>query len=167
MKVGRRSRRRYVCLLCAIAHLLVLKAGDARQKTEIRSSAQAALDAMTPDDCFTAGVAGDYGEVCLEFLRIFDVSDMDPARLLPDISDFKRALCVLFVEGYVLCEDEEPCVDAAAKKTTTLAKIALETVENPLVLKCSGISNLRRKISNAMREMTNWHARNDKCHSAA
>ena len=88
----------------------MLKAGDARQKTEIRSSAQAALYAMTPDDCFTTGAAGDYGEACLEFLRIFDVSDMDPARLLPEISIFKRALYVLFVEGYVLCEPSPACV---------------------------------------------------------
>ena len=77
-------RRRYVCLLRAIAHLLVLKAGDARHTPEIRASAQAALDALTPEDCFTAGVAGDYGEVCVEFLRAFHTSDMDPARLTPE-----------------------------------------------------------------------------------
>jgi len=127
-------RRRYVCLLRAIAHLLVLKAGDMRQKPEVRARAQAALDAMTPEDCFTAGVAGDYGEVCLEFLRVFDVTDMDPARLTPELYDFKRALHTFFVEGYLLCESDPACVDAAGK---TLAQIALEAVDKPLVLRHS------------------------------
>ena len=127
-------RRRYVCLLRALAHLLVLKAGDMRLQPDIRARAQAALEAMTPEDCFTAGVAGDYGEVCLEFLRVFDVSDMDPARLMPEISDFKRALHAFFVEGYLLCEPDPACVDAAGK---TLAQIALEAVEKPLVLRRS------------------------------
>ena len=110
-------RRRYVCLLRAIAHLLVLKAGDERLKGKIRARAQAALDAMTPADCFIAGVAGDYGEVCLEFLRVFDVTDLDPARLEPEMSDFKRALHTFFVDGYVLCDPNPACVDAAAKKS--------------------------------------------------
>ena len=127
-------RRRYVCLLRAIAHLLVLKAGDMRLKPDQRARAQAALEAMTPADCFTAGVAGDYGEVCLEFLRIFDVADMDPARLTPEMYDFKRALRTFFVDGYLLCEPDAACVDAAGK---TLTQIAVEAVMEPLVLRSS------------------------------
>ena len=88
---------------------------------------------MTPADCFIAGVAGDYGEVCLEFLRVFDVTDLDPARLEPEMSDFKRALHTFFVDGYVLCDPNPACVDAAAKKKT-LSQIAVEAVSHPLVL---------------------------------
>ena len=60
---------------------------------------------------------------------------MDPSRLLPEISDFKRALHVFFVQGYFLCDDGgSACVDDAAK---TLAQIALEAVLEPLVLRRS------------------------------
>ena len=51
-----------------------------------------ALQTMTRTDCFTVGLAGDYSEVCLECLRVFDVADADPARLLPEMQDFMQAL---------------------------------------------------------------------------
>ena len=74
-------RRRYVCLLRAIAMVLATKAGDARQGSDVQRRAEAALAAMAKsEDCFVAGLAADYGEVCLEFLRKFDVTDHDPAR---------------------------------------------------------------------------------------
>ena len=46
---------------------------------ETRRAAQQSLEAMDGKDCFVAGLAGDYGEVCLKFLRYFDVRDHDPA----------------------------------------------------------------------------------------
>ena len=39
-------------------------------------------------DCFIAGLAGDYGEACLEFLRYFDVRDHDPARAAGEVDAF-------------------------------------------------------------------------------
>ena len=48
------------------------------------------------------------------------------------MADFKRALHTFFVDGYVLCDPDPACVDAAANKT--LSQIAVEAVSHPLVL---------------------------------
>ena len=62
-------RRRYVCLLRAIAMVLATKAGDQRQDSKVQHRAGEALKAMPKmEDCFVAGLAGDYGEVCFGFL---------------------------------------------------------------------------------------------------
>jgi len=54
-------RRRYVCLLRALPQFLAIRAGDQRQAPKIRAAAETALEAMTGADCFTAGLAGDFG----------------------------------------------------------------------------------------------------------
>jgi hypothetical protein len=41
----------------------------------LMEAAHQALAAMDGKDCFIAGLAGDYGEVCLKCLRLFDVRD--------------------------------------------------------------------------------------------
>ena len=87
-------RRRYVCLLRQIAQVLVVKAYDTRLSNAMRARAKDALEAMNAIDCFTAGLAADYGEVCLEFLRAFDTSDHDPSRTSGEINDFVKALGV-------------------------------------------------------------------------
>ncbi len=127
-------RRRYACLLRAIAQVLVTKAGDPRLSSEVRKRADAALNAMSGRDCFAAGLAGDYGEVCLEFLRYFDVSDHDPARTATEVEGFVKALRCLFVEGYVLCSSGETEIPGLGARKT-LAQIALENIEEPLVLR--------------------------------
>ncbi|MCP4243196.1 MAG: hypothetical protein GY772_21790, partial [bacterium] len=133
-------RRRYVCLLRAIAHVLAMKAGDERVAAEVRQRASAALAAMTPADCFTAGLAGDYGEVCLEFLRLFDVNDHDPARTAPEMEGFTRVLRDLFVNGYIVCEPEPLPRREAAK---TLSQIVLDNIAQPLILRCSQLHVFR------------------------
>ena len=61
--------------------------------------AEAALRSMgQSEDCFVAGLAGDYGEVCLEFLRYFDVRDHDPARTDQQVREIKQALQQLFIQ---------------------------------------------------------------------
>ena len=116
--------------------VLAIKAGDDRLDSAVRRRAEAALKAMDKsEDCFVAGLAGDYGEVCLEFLRYFDVRDHDPARTAREVEEFKLSLQHLFVEGYVLCSDglsEVP--DLGAQKA--LSQIAIENMEEPLVLTC-------------------------------
>ena len=142
-------RRRYVCLLRALPQLLAIRAGDQRQDPKIRAAAEAALEAMTGVDCFTAGLAGDFGEVCLEFLRKFDVTDHDPARTHDQVEEFVSTLRRLFIQGYIVCAltpDEaagdpgttpgQPC------RRRTLSEIALEAVKDPLVVTCLGVGNL-------------------------
>ena len=99
-------RRRYVCLLRAIAHVLALKAGDERIDKAIRVRSEEAL-ARVGDckDVFVAGLAGDYGEVCLQFLRYFDVRDHDPAKTCREMDEFQAALRQLFLNGYVMCSE--------------------------------------------------------------
>ena len=129
-------RRRYVCLLRAIAMVLARKAGDERLGSAVQRRAEAALTAMSKSsDCFVAGLAGDYGEVCLEFLRKFDVTDHDPARTAREVDEFKRSLQTLFVQGYVLCNEKDDVPGLGTRRS--LSQIAIENMEEPLVLTCS------------------------------
>ena len=96
-------RRRYVCLVKPLALVLAVKAGDARLDASIRRRPEHALASMSDaKDVFAAGLAGDYGEVCLEFLRGFDVHDHDPATTGREVEDFTRGLRRLFVDGHVV-----------------------------------------------------------------
>ena len=96
-------RRRYVCLLRPLALELAIKAGDARLETKIQKRAEHALTSMMEaKDVFAAGLAGDYGEVCVEFLRCFDVHDHDPATAARQVEDFTNKLRLLFVEGHIV-----------------------------------------------------------------
>ena len=131
-------RRRYVCLLRAIATALAIKAGDDRLDAGVQRRADAALKIMAQSaDCFVAGLAGDYGEVCLEFLRLFDVQDHDPAHTVQHVEEFKLALKQVFVEGYVLCSDGMTEVPGLGVRET-LSQIAIESIEEPLILTYSG-----------------------------
>ena len=76
-----------------------------REKPVVRNRCEAALQAMTGKDCFVAGLAGDYGEMCVQFLWLFDVHDHDPANTCREMDAFKTALHQLFVDGYVVCSD--------------------------------------------------------------
>ena len=127
-------RRRYVCLLRAIATVLAIKAGDTRLDAGVQRRADAALRKMEQSaDCFAAGLAGDYGEVCLEFLRYFDVHDHDPARTAQQVQQFTTTLRQLFIEGYVLCSEGETEVPGWGVRKT-LSQIAVENMEEPLIL---------------------------------
>ena len=95
-------RRKFICMIQAIIMLLCSIAADPRVKKPRRDRADAALDALTPQDIIACGLAADFGEVCLSFLRIFDVSFHDPARTLREKREFVHALKVLFLEGHIL-----------------------------------------------------------------
>jgi len=58
-------RRKYACCLNAIAMLLAHMANDSRQTREVRERAEKSLEAMTAQDILDAGLAGDFGEVCI------------------------------------------------------------------------------------------------------
>ena len=113
-----------------------MKAGDKRENPDVRTRCEDALQAMTCKDCFIAGLAGDYGEMSAQFLRLFDVHDHDPARTSTQLRDFEQAIRWLFVEGYVLCEGDETDIPGLGRRKT-LAVIALENIKEPLVLQCS------------------------------
>lgn len=57
-------RVKYACLLNAICVLLAHIAGDPRQPKDVRSRAEASLDAMTAQDVLECGLAADFAEQC-------------------------------------------------------------------------------------------------------
>ena len=64
-------------------------AGGERVGPGVQRRANASLHAVIKSaDCLIAGLAGDYGEACLEFLRYFDVRDHDPARAAGEVDAF-------------------------------------------------------------------------------
>ena len=78
-----------------------------------------------------AGLAGDYGETCVEFLRVFDVNDHDPARTLPELKGFLAFLREMFVKCRVFDDmtyTDEAGADVGSRKT--LARIAFEEVQD-------------------------------------
>ena len=126
-------RRRYVCLLRAIARVLMVKACDERSEPAVRRRASEALTAMEKrSDAVMAGLAGDYSEACVECLRVFDVDDQDIARTLPELTGFLNFLDEMFIKGRVF-EDVQlgastPGPNEGSRKT--LARIALEEVQD-------------------------------------
>ena len=97
-------RRKYICLLQAIVMLLCGIAGDPRQKKAIRDRAEAALDAITPADTLACGMAADFAEECLAFIRCFDVGEHDCAQSPSQKRKFQRALKILFLDGYIYAD---------------------------------------------------------------
>ena len=99
-------RRKYICLLQAITMLLCSIADDKRQEKSKREHAVAALDAITPADVIACGLAADYSEICLSFIRKFDVSNHDPALSMAQKEHFLNTLKVVFLDGFVFAQPE-------------------------------------------------------------
>ena len=53
------------------------------------------------------GLAADYSEVCLSFIRIFDTNSHDPARSSAEKRDFIETLRRLFLDGLILAKVDE------------------------------------------------------------
>ena len=113
--------------------LLFSIAGNPREKKDRWDRAEAALNAMTAEDTLSCGLVADYCEVCLSFIRTFDVSAHDPARTLPEKREFIHVLTVLFLEGHILAELPP---DARAQACSggeipakTLTQIAVEQLQ--------------------------------------
>ena len=138
-------RRRYVCLLRATAQVLMAKAYDMRLDSKVRQRAKDALAAMEKrSDAVMARLAGDYGESCVEFLRVFDVDDHDIARTYPEETGFRKFLDEIFVQGRVF-DDPQHADEAAPNEGTrkTLARNALEEVQDEYTV---SFGNKTRKL---------------------
>ena len=106
--------RRYCLLLSSLALLLALTASDTRQNKETRESAAEALEAITPDSIVVAGLTAGYTADCLDFVRQFDRSNVDPATLARMRDAFKERMDALFLHGYAAMEPPE---DASVDRT--------------------------------------------------
>ena len=124
-------RRKYIRLIKAMCMLLCSVAGDPRAEKAKRDRAEAALDAMTGADIIAHGLAGDYGEVCLSCLRLFDRNWHDPARTLGQKEDFVHVQTTLFLEGHILAAARPPdarvqALSGGETPAKTLTQIAME-----------------------------------------
>ena len=120
-------RRKYICLLQAIVMLLAQIADDTRQEGKKRRRAEEALDAITPSDTIACGLAADYAEVCLSFIRVFDTNSHDPALSLAQRDEFVDTLTCLFLDGYILAKVSSAGESAAGVPAAkTLTQIAYE-----------------------------------------
>ena len=138
-------RRRYVCLLRAIAMVLMTKASDSRLDPNMRKRADEALKAMEKrSEAVKAGMAGDYGEACVEFLRVFDVDDHDVARTCPEVTGFLKFIDELFIQGRVFSDvqyEDEAAPNVGSRKTLT--RIAFEEVQDEYTVR---YGNQTRKL---------------------
>ena len=99
-------RRQYCCMLIAIFKCLGAIAGDWRVDKAKRVRAEKCMDAMCGRHAVEIGVGADYAELCLRFIRQWDSPDRDSATASKILRDFRENVCVLFNDGYILCEPE-------------------------------------------------------------
>ena len=96
---------KFCVLFVAIAMLLAYQASDPRVKSEVRARASRRLEQM-PHYVLPAGLSATYSAEALEFVRIFDVSDHDPALSWSQAREWRRRIHALFVEGHVWVEGD-------------------------------------------------------------
>ena len=147
--------RRYCLLLNSLALLLALIATDQRKEKATREAAEEALEAMTPDSIVVAGLTADYTAECLDFVRQFDRSNVDPATLARQRDAFKERMNALFLQGFAALEPAENATDR------TMLQIAMAQVDDePVfhyndkkhVLWCSGAA---AKVKTSVARMAN------------
>ena len=97
-------RRQYCCMLIAIFKCLGGIAGDWRLEKSKRARAEKCMDAMSGRHAVECGIAADYSEVCMRFIRRWDRRDKDPATSSRVLADFRNEMDTLFVKGYILCD---------------------------------------------------------------
>jgi len=110
--------RKFCALLSPIAILLATVAADSRVDGAVRRRAQSHLDNLTPERIAVAGMFADYSAEVLQFVRLFDSSEHDPAHTLRQARHFLRRIQVLFAQGHVLVEMPP---GAAGETCTTMA----------------------------------------------
>ena len=136
--------RRYCLLLSSLALLLALTASDTRQNKETRESAAEALEAITPDSIVVAGLTADYTAECLDFVRQFDRSNVDPATLARMRDAFKERMEALFLQGYAAMEPpEDASVDRCRLPWHRLVTCLFSIIRTRLIL--CGARGLQRK----------------------
>ena len=88
---------------------------------------------MTPDSILVAGLTADYTAECLDIVRQFDRSNVDPATVARKRDDFKHRMTVMFLQGIVAME---PPSDDAQERT--MLQIAMAQVADMPVFHYNG-----------------------------
>ena len=106
--------RRYCLMLNALALLLAVVASDSRKDRPTRERAEKALESMTPESIVIAGLTADYTAECLDFVRAFDRTNVDPATIASVRDAFVERMQALFLQGFAALEPPE---DAQGDRT--------------------------------------------------
>ena len=99
--------RRYCLMLNALALLLAVVASDSRKDKPTRERAEKALESMTPESIVLAGLTADYTAECLDFVRAFDRTNVDPAVIASVRDSFVERMQALFMQGFAALEPPE------------------------------------------------------------
>lgn len=94
------------CLYQAVALMLAVQAADIRNDSDTRQRARAALQRM-PGQVLTTGLAATYSAEALDFVRVFDVRDHDPAATWRQYQRWRAGMHNLFLEGHVFALPRE------------------------------------------------------------
>ena len=122
-------------MLIAIFKCLGGIAGDQRLEKPKRERSEKCMDAMSGRHAVECGIATDYSEVCMRFIRRWDRRDKDPARSSRVLADFRHQMDTLFVKGYILCDPAEAIGNpmpstsgpiAGLMRPKTITQIAME-----------------------------------------
>lgn len=121
--------RKVCCLIRAIVMLLCHIATDARLAKPMRDRAVTTLQSLGPKELVQAGLTADYAAETLEFVRLFDCGNHDPAKTPGEVRRFIRRMRLLFCEGHILTAAPGRDGDDCAPKTVT--QIVLEQRQDP------------------------------------
>ena len=93
-------QRQFCCLLVAMGMVLAFVACDPRADAETRARAARRLEEM-PAYVLPQGLAASYSAEMLEFVRLFDRQDHDPALTWEQVRTWKQRVQALFVDGQI------------------------------------------------------------------
>lgn len=136
-------RRQYCCMLVAIFKCLGAIADDWRMEKTKRERAEECMDAMSGRHVLEVGIAADYSEVCMRFIRAWDKPNRDPATSSKILAQFREEVDALFVRGYILCEPggsgdiAEPS-ESLEPPAKTITQIAYEQLQENVIVQVMG-----------------------------
>ena len=93
-------QRQFCCMYVAIALVLAFVASDPRSESSTRRRAEQRLRQM-PGFMMPQGVAASWSAEALEFIRLFDVADHDPALTWRQWHTFQDRMTKLFLNGQI------------------------------------------------------------------
>jgi hypothetical protein len=128
--------RKFVCMITAAGICLAYVANDQRESGVKRKVAAELLESMRSEQIVAYGLAGDFTDEALRFLRYFDVYDHDPARTFEQMAEYKKTNRALFFDGYILCDPSAASAthDSGTRNAKTLTQIAVEQTAEPIEL---------------------------------
>ena len=79
-------------LLHVASHIQVPRRhrGGLAGRQEKQVQAEKCMDNMSGAHAVEVGIAGDYSEACMRFIRLWDKPDKDPATSAKDIAEFRH-----------------------------------------------------------------------------